>query len=147
MIEEHVEHSNALHARMRERGAYLAGPLARYDLNFERLSPLAQEAAREAGLGPACRNPFQSIVVRAVEILYAFDEAMRIIDALRAARPAGGRRSSRAPASGHGWTEAPRGMLYHRYELDDEGKILDARRSSRRPRRTRSRSRRTCSGS
>ena len=80
VVEEHVEHSNALYARMRGRGAYLAGPLARYNLNFERLSPLAQEAAREAGLGPECRNPFQSIVVRAVEILYAFDEAVRIID-------------------------------------------------------------------
>ena len=81
MVEEHVEHSNALHSRLRERGAYLAGPMARYELNFDRLSPLAQEAAREAGLGETSRNPFQSIVVRAVEILYALDEAVRIIDA------------------------------------------------------------------
>ena len=55
VIEEHVEHSNALYARIRGRGAYLAGPLARYNLSFEQLSPLAQEAAREAGLGPECR--------------------------------------------------------------------------------------------
>ncbi len=71
--EEHVAYSNALHFRLKERGAELAGPLARYTLNFDRLSPLAQEAARAAGLGPTCRNPFQSITVRSVEILYVFD--------------------------------------------------------------------------
>ncbi len=66
---------------MRGGGAYLVGPLARYSLNFDRLSPLAQEAAREAGLGPTCTNPYRSIVVRAVEVLYACDEALRIIEA------------------------------------------------------------------
>jgi hydrogenase maturation protease len=70
-VEEQVPHSHALHARLRERGGYLVGPLARYSLNFDRLSPLSQEAAREAGLGPTCRNPFQAIIVRAVEVLYA----------------------------------------------------------------------------
>ena len=79
-FEEHqVPHSTALHSRLRERGSYLVGPLARYALNHERLSPLAREAAAEAGLQGVCRNPFRSIVVRAVEILYAFDEALRII--------------------------------------------------------------------
>ena len=84
--EEHVPHSTALHSRLRERDAYLCGPLARYALNSERLSPLAREAAAEAGLGPVCRNPFRSIVVRSVEILYALDEALRLISRLRGAR-------------------------------------------------------------
>jgi sulfhydrogenase subunit alpha len=126
VVEEHVEHSNALYARIRGRGAYLAGPLARYNLNFERLSPLAQEAAREAGLGPECRNPFQSIIVRAVEILYAFDEAVRIIDSYeRPDRPA--IPLEPRAATGFGWTEAPRGVLYHSYSLDDAGMILNAK--------------------
>src|SRR6185295_19052384 len=56
-VEEHVEHSNALHSALRERGAYLVGPLARYSLNSDRLSALALEAAREAGLPSVCRNP------------------------------------------------------------------------------------------
>src|SRR5262249_1083010 len=80
VIEEHVAYSNALHSTLNGRGEYLAGPMARYNLNFDRLSPVAQAAAREAGLSPECRNPFQSIIVRAVEILYACDEALRIID-------------------------------------------------------------------
>ncbi|HVW46421.1 MAG TPA: nickel-dependent hydrogenase large subunit, partial [Solirubrobacterales bacterium] len=80
-VEEQVEHSTALHARIRERGTYLTGPLARYSLASGSLRPLAADAAREAGLGPRCRNPFRSIVVRAVELVQAADEALALIDA------------------------------------------------------------------
>ena len=124
-VEDHVAHSNALHSRLRERGSYLVGPLARYALCSERLSAIAREAASEAGLPPTCRNPFQSIVVRSVEILYAFDEALRIIDGYEEPdRPA----VDVAPRAGvgFGWTEAPRGMLWHRYRIDDAGTIVEA---------------------
>jgi coenzyme F420-reducing hydrogenase alpha subunit len=124
--EEHVEHSNALHSVHRERGAYFVGPLARYNLNFDKLTPLAQEAARDAGLGPTCRNPFQSIIVRSVETLYACDEALRIIEAYEMPEKPAMEIQPRA-ASGHGCTEAPRGILYHRYRLDNHGVILDAK--------------------
>ncbi|HWJ50486.1 MAG TPA: nickel-dependent hydrogenase large subunit, partial [Solirubrobacteraceae bacterium] len=80
-VEEQVAHSNALHSRFRDGGSYMVGPMARYSLAFDGLSPLARDAAREAGLGPTCRNPFQSIVVRAVELLYAIEEALRLIEA------------------------------------------------------------------
>jgi coenzyme F420-reducing hydrogenase alpha subunit len=124
--EEHVDYSNALHSVLRGRDPYFVGPLARYSLNFDRLSPLAQEAARSAGLGPVCRNPFQSIVVRSVEILQACDEALRIISAYeRPERPAVEVRPR--AGSGCGCTEAPRGILYHRYQLDDQGTIRDAK--------------------
>lgn len=124
--EEHVEHSTALHSVLKERGAYFVGPLARYNLNFDRLTPLAQEAAREAGLGPHCRNPFQSIIVRSIETLYACDEALRIIAAYEQPEKPFIDPSPQA-AVGHGCTEAPRGSLYHRYRLDERGIILDAR--------------------
>ncbi len=123
--EQHVAHSTALHARVRARGAYVTGPLARYSLNFDRLSPTAQQAAREAGLGESCRNPFQSIVVRAVETLYAVEEALRLIRGYRPPERAYLEVAPRA-ARGYGWSEAPRGMLYHRYTLDGDGTILDA---------------------
>jgi sulfhydrogenase subunit alpha len=125
-VEEQVPHSNALHSRLRERGSYLAGPLARYSLNFDRLPTVCRDAAREAGLGPQCRNPFQSIIVRSVEVLYAFDEALRIIrDYQEPDLPA----TPVVPraGTGHGCTEAPRGILYHRYRIDDAGIIQDAR--------------------
>jgi len=126
IVEEHVEHSTALHARLRERGSYLTGPIARYSLASGALRSLAREAAHEAGLGPACRNPFQSIVVRAVELVEATDEALALIDAYDPPDPPAVEIEPRR-AVGHGATEAPRGMLYHRYEIDDDGAILDAR--------------------
>ncbi len=125
-VEEHVAHSNALHSVIKERGAYFVGPLARYNLNFDKLSPLAQEAAREAGLGPECRNPFQSIIVRSVETLYACDEALRIIESYEMPDRPVVEIEPRA-GTGYGCTEAPRGILYHRYQLDGNGVILDAK--------------------
>ncbi|HET9506534.1 MAG TPA: Ni/Fe hydrogenase subunit alpha [Gaiellaceae bacterium] len=124
--EEHVERSTALHSRLRERGTYLCGPLARFSLNHDLLSPLARSAAAEAGLESPCRDPFRSIVVRSVELVYACDEALRLIDAYEepelpavAVEPAAG--------TGFGVSEAPRGLLYHRYRVDGEGTILDAK--------------------
>jgi coenzyme F420-reducing hydrogenase alpha subunit len=102
------------------------GPLARYSLNFDRLPPLAREAARDAGLGPQCFNPFRSIVVRAVELVFACDEALRIIDGYEPPEPPAASVQARA-GTGHGCTEAPRGILYHRYRLDAEGLIQEAR--------------------
>jgi sulfhydrogenase subunit alpha len=125
-VEDQVEHSNALHSTLKGRGAYLVGPLARYSLNFDKLSALAQNAAREAGLGPACFNPFQSILIRGVELVYACDEALRIIERYempdRPFFPVEPRTST-----GYGCTEAPRGILYHRYRFDEHGLILDAK--------------------
>jgi coenzyme F420-reducing hydrogenase alpha subunit len=126
VVEEHVEHSTALHSRLRDGTRYLVGPLARYALNRDRLSPVVREAADAAGLEAVCRNPFRSIVVRAVEILYAVDEALRLIAAYEPPDPPGVEVPPRAGV-GHGWTEAPRGMLWHRYEIDGDGTIVDAR--------------------
>jgi coenzyme F420-reducing hydrogenase alpha subunit len=124
--EEHVAHSTALHSTLAQHGPYFVGPLARYNLNFDRLSPLAQTAAREAGLGPTCRNPFQSIVVRSVETVYACDEALRIIGAYERPELPAVDVQPRA-STGFGCTEAPRGILYHRYKIDASGTILDAK--------------------
>ena len=123
--EEHLQHSNALHSSLKPHGAYFVGPLARYSLNFDRLSPLAQAAAYEAGLTPVCRNPFKSIIVRSVEIVYACDEALRIIEHYEPPEKPAIDIHPRA-ATGYGCTEAPRGILYHRYRLDEEGAVLEA---------------------
>ena len=124
--ERHVAHSNALQGMVRARGAYLTGPLARYALNYDRLPPHIQALAREAGLGPVCRNPYRSILVRAVETVYFCEEALRIIATYR---PPAAAMVPLTPRAGTGaWaTEAPRGLLWHRYELDAEGSIVTAR--------------------
>jgi len=124
--ERQVAHSTALHSVVKRRGAYLVGPLARYAINFDRLPASVQALARESGLGPVCRNPFQSIIVRALEIVYACEEALRLIAAYEppalAAVPLGPR-----TGTGFGCTEAPRGICWHRYEFDAEGTIRTAR--------------------
>jgi coenzyme F420-reducing hydrogenase alpha subunit len=124
-VEQQVERSNALHSQIRERGAYHVGPLARYNLNFEKLTSLAQELAHEVGLGSVVTNPFKSIVVRAVEVLYAVEESLRIIDQYH--EPAEPYVAYTATESeGHGASEAPRGMLYHRYRVNADGRVSDA---------------------
>ncbi|MGE0416436.1 MAG: Ni/Fe hydrogenase subunit alpha [Acetobacteraceae bacterium] len=124
--ERHVAHSTALHAVLKRRGAYLVGPMARLALNFDCLSPDLRGLAREVGLDLVCRNPFRSIMVRALEVVWACEEAMRLIEAYdmpdRPFEPMTPR-----PGVGFGCTEAPRGMLWHRYEIDAEGSIVDAR--------------------
>ncbi len=124
--EEHVRHSNALHSRLKGRGHYFVGPLARYSLNFDRLPGSIQDAARKAGLGPVCRNPFRSIVVRMVETLWAIDEALRILASYEPPEPSSVPVPPRA-ATGSACTEAPRGILYHRYRIAADGTIEDAR--------------------
>ncbi|GAA3367949.1 hypothetical protein GCM10020367_64550 [Streptomyces sannanensis] len=73
-----------------------------------------------------CRNPFRSIVVRAVEVVHAIEEALRIIDAYR---PPSGPYVAAPPreSTGFGATEAPRGLLFHRYAMDAEGNLTAAR--------------------
>ncbi|KZL16271.1 NAD-reducing hydrogenase HoxS subunit beta [Pseudovibrio axinellae] len=124
--ERHVGYSNALQCVMKPKGnCYHVGPMARYALNFAQLPADIQETARAAGLGAVCNNPFQSIIVRSVEVLYAVSEALRVIDNYKSPSV------SSIPAvpkatTGYGATEAPRGLLYHRYTLDSDGIIEDA---------------------
>jgi coenzyme F420-reducing hydrogenase alpha subunit len=125
-VELHVKHSNALHAVVRGRGSYLVGPLARFNLNFDKLPETAQRVAIDVGLRPPVKNIFRSIVVRAVELVFACAEALR---AIREYEPPAAPRVGAHNRSGVGQaiTEAPRGILYHRYALDENGKILAAK--------------------
>jgi len=124
--ERHVAHSTALHSVLKRRGAYLVGPLARYALNFDRLPASVQALARDTGLGPVCKNPFRSIVVRALEIVYAFEEALRIIADYEYPAEPSVKLEPRAGV-GFGCTEAPRGICWHRYEFETDGSIKTAR--------------------
>lgn len=124
--EEHVEYSNALQSVIKERGNYFVGPLARFNLNFDKLSPLARQAAEEVHAIPPIHNPFKSILVRSIETLYACDEAIRIIEQYEPpGKPYIDARVK--PGLGFGCTEAPRGILYHRYRIGSDGLITDAK--------------------
>ncbi|MGW3151365.1 Ni/Fe hydrogenase subunit alpha [Streptomyces sp. NPDC001177] len=128
--EKQVPHSTALTAALDGR-RYLTGPLARYAINGRWLHPVAAEVARDAGLGDPVagdvgHNPFRSIVVRAVEVVQAIEEALRIIQEYQQPpRPALAVLPRKAV--GAGATEAPRGLLYHRYALAEDGTLTGAR--------------------
>ncbi|MDJ1015574.1 MAG: Ni/Fe hydrogenase subunit alpha [Paracoccaceae bacterium] len=123
--ETHVEHSNALHGHMKDGSRYLVGPLARYANNYARLPEACRETAQVCGLDPVVQNPFKSIVVRMVEVQFACLEAARIARAYVAPNPVHVD-CSPAAGEGHGCTEAPRGICYHHYAIDDEAKVLSS---------------------
>jgi coenzyme F420-reducing hydrogenase alpha subunit len=125
-LESHVRHSNALHCQLRERGSYQVGPVARLNLNFDKLPESIRALAAECGILPPIRNPFQSIYARMIETTFACYEALRIIQDWRPpAQPYAG--AAPREATGCAITEAPRGILFHRYVLDSNGLILSCR--------------------
>jgi coenzyme F420-reducing hydrogenase alpha subunit len=124
--ERQVAWSNALQAVARDGSPYLLGPTSRVALAGDTLHPLAAEALRATGLGgELAANVFRSIVARAVELLHALAEAADIVDAY--AEP-GEHLAAWQPRPGvAAWaTEAPRGLLFHRYEIDGDGLVSRA---------------------
>lgn len=125
--ERHVAHSTALQAvRLPTESSYFVGPLARVNLNRDQLSPSARQLSDEVGIAWPCFNPYRSIVARSLEVVHAFEEALTILAEYQAFAPA---RVAYEPQAGEGtWaTEAPRGMIFHRYRTTADGLIESAK--------------------
>jgi sulfhydrogenase subunit alpha len=125
-LEKHVEHSNALHSHSVAGTTYFVGPLARFNLNYDELGDRAKAIVQEFGIQPPLNNPYKSLIARAVETVEAYDRAIRLVQAYGPQGP------SAAPLqlkSGEGAaaSEAPRGLLYHRYQIDDQGMVQEAK--------------------
>lgn len=125
-IESHVRHSNALHSHTAEGNAYITGPLSRLNLNFEQLGPEARQILDEIGVQLPLRNPYKQLVARAIELVEVCAEALRLVQAYH---PQGPSHATIKPSAGEGYgvSEAPRGLLYHHYVVDDHGFIRHAR--------------------
>jgi coenzyme F420-reducing hydrogenase alpha subunit len=121
-----VPWSNALQARGSDNLPYLLGPAARIVLDNEQLHPLAREALAASGALESIRvNPYRSIVARAIELVHATADAIDIVDAyVPPERPAV--EWTARPGTAAWATEAPRGLLFHRYEIGEDGKIAAA---------------------
>ena len=122
--EQQVSHSTAFHCHL-DGKPYLVGPLARINLNWQQLPDSLQALMHECGIQWPSKNVFRSLIARAVEIYYALQEAAAILEnytlpdrSYVEVTPTAG--------IGFGCTEAPRGMLWHRYELDHAGDIVHA---------------------
>jgi len=122
--EHQVPHSTAFHSLL-EGQPYLVGPLARLNLNLQQLPQEIQKLVKQSGIHFPCQNMFLSIVARAIEIRYAIGEAMRL---LKNYQVPNARKQTVTPKAGvgYGCTEAPRGILWHRYEVDAQGIIVNA---------------------
>ncbi len=125
-IEKHVERSNALHSQTVDGTTYLVGPLARLDLNHEQLLPAAQKALKDANIKLPIRNPYKSLIARAVELVQSFEQAIQVVEAYDPHGPSHVELRLRA-GEGAGATEAPRGLLYHRYKIDENGLVQFAK--------------------
>ena len=123
-VEFQAPHSTALHAHL-DGQPYLVGPLARLNLNADQLPPALTQRLAAAGIELPSRNMYHSIVARAVELLYAIDEALRLLsDYRRPERPFV--EFTPGPGAAAWVTEAPRGILWHRYRFDDLGRVREA---------------------
>jgi sulfhydrogenase subunit alpha len=125
-LEEHVKHSNALHSRTKDGGHYLVGPLARLNLNHDQLMPLAQKSLQDNQIKLPITNPYKSLIARSVELVHFYEEAIQLIQVLDESGPAHTGLKLKA-GEGAGASEAPRGLLYHRYKIDDQGRVQFAR--------------------
>jgi len=125
-LESHVERSNALHSHTADNGTYFVGPLARLNLNYKKLRPMARQAAREIGLKFPLRNPYKGLIARAIELVHVCDLAIELANAYQ---PVGSsfKEIRLLPGEGVGVSEAPRGLLYHRYVVDEQGFIRFAK--------------------
>jgi len=125
-IEEHVKHSNALHSHTVDGNTYLVGPLARLNLNHEQLLPKAKQALKESGMQLPLKNPYKSLIARAIELVHFYEEAIQLVKEYKPTGPAHVELKLKA-GEGAGATEAPRGLLYHRYKIDDNGMVQFAK--------------------
>jgi len=125
-IESHVRHSNALHSHTASGQTYVTGPMSRLNLNHAQLGPAAHAIMQEISLELPIRNPYKQLLARAVELVEVHEEAIRLA---KAYQPTGSSHVEIVPQAGEGYgvSEAPRGLLYHHYVLDEQGYVRHAR--------------------
>ncbi len=121
-----VRHSSAKHTR-NQRESYMVGALARFNVNYDLLHPAAKQAAEALGIQPVCTNPFMNTVAQVVEIAHCLEEGIALIDELLRQEIAWEEPvpPPRLSGEGVGSCEAPRGILFHHYEIE-QGKIVGA---------------------
>jgi len=127
MTNETVVQGNTTKWCKLSRDAFAVGSLARFNNNFDGLHPAALEVAARLGLEPVCHNPFLNNVAQLVECVHVAHASVRLIDEILD-EPAAETMVPVEPRAGEGVAavEVPRGILYHAYEYDDDGRIVAA---------------------
>jgi len=130
-----VPHSSAKHTKL-SRESYAVGALARFNLNSEKLHPAAREVAAEVGLTPKCTNPYLNTIAQLIESVHCLEDSIAIVENLKSSPlnydeeiVVGLNEQQRIPVragNGVGAVEVPRGILFHNYETDTDGIIMNA---------------------
>jgi coenzyme F420-reducing hydrogenase alpha subunit len=128
MTNEFVDERNTSKLCRLSRDSFAVGALARWNNNGRFLQPAARAAAEELGLEPACRNPFKNNLAQLVECIHVAHESVALIEELLAEPESVQTMAEVSPreAEGVGAVEVPRGILYHHYDYDGEGRIVRA---------------------
>jgi coenzyme F420-reducing hydrogenase alpha subunit len=128
MTNEYVTDDNTSKWCKLSRPSFAVGALARFNNNSQFLHPEAQQVATEFNLRATCYNPFMNNVAQVVELVHVTQESLALIDEILDAPPDAPLMAEVEPRAGDGVgaVEVPRGILYHHYTYDDEGRILKA---------------------
>jgi len=113
------------------RDSYMVGALARFNLNFDKLSPMAKQAAALFDLKPVCHNPFMNSIAQLVETVHSVGDSIRLIDDIEASglqsQPDYHKPDIKVKAGrGIGAVEVPRGILFHDYTYNQKGACTKA---------------------
>ncbi len=122
-----VEHSSSKHCKA-NRDSYMVGALARWNNNHDRLCGEALEVAAKLGLEPGCANPYMNTIAQVVEAVHCAVDSIAILEELmrRGIKPEPPNQEPTRYGTGVGATEVPRGILYHEYTYDRQGRIVKA---------------------
>jgi sulfhydrogenase subunit alpha len=130
-----VSHSSAKHCK-HQRGSYMVGALARFNLNYDKLVPAAKDIAAAIGLQPVSKNPYLNTAAQLIECIHCLEDSIRICEDYKEsgvdhseAILVGLNETGCIPVkAGHGVgaVEVPRGILFHAYDVSEEGKIITA---------------------
>lgn len=120
------DHSTSKWSRL-SRQTMAVGALARINNNFTNLQPQARKLAESFGLVPVCHNPFMNNIAQLVECLHVVADSVKLVDRLLDSEWSDPRQEV-IPRAGLGVAavEVPRGILYHAYEFDENGRIVKA---------------------
>jgi coenzyme F420-reducing hydrogenase alpha subunit len=105
----------------------MVGSLARFNVNYDQLNPLAKEVAGAIDLQPKATNPYLNTAAQVVEIVHSTEDAILLIDELleRGIQWEDPAPPARSSGTGTGAIEVPRGVLFHNYTIE-EGFVVGA---------------------
>lgn len=129
---EHIKEIEAgnVEKRTEHNGhSYMIGALARVNNNNSKLNPKAKKIFGRNKKNILSYNSFYNILSQAVELVHFIEEARDLITEITKIKDSKISKDihqaiSEKAGRGASISEAPRGLLYHQYEIDKEGKII-----------------------